>query len=161
MAHRFTITLLSLGILFASCGGGEDLPNQPDASSAGSTASKPESQPSESESQPTETPGSADEDAISAEDRKSATTHFAALCTTCHGTSGKGDGPTGAALTPKPRDWTDAAWQASVTDQELAEVILKGGSATGLSPLMPGSMQFKDRPGVIDALVEIVRDFGE
>src|SRR5262245_30553450 len=27
-------------------------------------------------------------------------------CISCHGASGKGDGPAAAALTPKPADWT-------------------------------------------------------
>ena len=32
-------------------------------------------------------------------------------CVSCHGTSGKGDGPAAAALTPKPADWTSAKVQ--------------------------------------------------
>ena len=31
---------------------------------------------------------------------------FETNCASCHGTSGKGDGPVGAALDPKPRDFT-------------------------------------------------------
>ena len=33
-------------------------------------------------------------------------------CVSCHGTSGKGDGPAAQALTPKPADWTSAKVQA-------------------------------------------------
>ena len=33
-------------------------------------------------------------------------------CVTCHGASGKGDGPAAAALNPKPADWTSAKVQA-------------------------------------------------
>jgi mono/diheme cytochrome c family protein len=36
--------------------------------------------------------------------KKSAETN----CVTCHGASGKGDGPAAAALNPKPADWTSA-----------------------------------------------------
>src|SRR6185295_9190126 len=36
---------------------------------------------------------------------------FAQLCSGCHGPNGQGDGPAGVALTPKPRNFTDAAWQ--------------------------------------------------
>ena len=33
-------------------------------------------------------------------------------CFSCHGASGKGDGPAAAALTPKPADWTSPKVQA-------------------------------------------------
>ncbi|MBT8267410.1 MAG: c-type cytochrome [Bacteroidia bacterium] len=33
------------------------------------------------------------------------------LCVTCHGSSGKGDGPTAATLDPKPADHTSAEFQ--------------------------------------------------
>ncbi|MCA8943626.1 MAG: hypothetical protein KDB80_13765 [Planctomycetes bacterium] len=95
---------------------------------------------------------------VSAADLAMAKQHFQALCVTCHGRSGQGDGPAAAALNPKPRDWTDAKWQAERTDAKLAEVILGGGAAVGLSPLMPASPQFRNRPGVVTALVQIVRD---
>ena len=32
-------------------------------------------------------------------------------CASCHGNSGKGDGPAAAALNPKPADWTSAKVQ--------------------------------------------------
>lgn len=47
-------------------------------------------------------------------------------CILCHGESGKGDGPGGAALNPKPRDWTDHAYMSSQTDDQLYEVIYNG-----------------------------------
>jgi mono/diheme cytochrome c family protein len=47
-------------------------------------------------------------------------------CELCHGASGKGDGPGGAALNPKPRDWTDAAYMSGQTDDQLYEVIFNG-----------------------------------
>lgn len=86
---------------------------------------------------------------------------FSTLCVTCHGTDGKGDGPAAANLNPKPRNYTDKAWQASVTDDQLAKVILEGGAAVGKSPLMPPNPQFKDKPQVIAELVKIVRGFGQ
>jgi len=98
--------------------------------------------------------------AISDADRADAKTHFAVLCVTCHGMSGKGDGPAGLALHPRPRNWTDKQWQKTVEDAHLGKVILEGGAAVGLSPLMPPNPQFKDRPGVIAALVDIVRSYG-
>ncbi|HEY3495923.1 MAG TPA: c-type cytochrome, partial [Polyangiaceae bacterium] len=43
---------------------------------------------------------------------------FKARCVVCHGEKGHGDGPGAAALNPKPRDYTDPAWQGSVTDEQ-------------------------------------------
>jgi mono/diheme cytochrome c family protein len=50
-------------------------------------------------------------------------------CVTCHGASGKGDGPAAAALPPpKPADWTSAKVQ-SETDGELFWKISTGRGA--------------------------------
>ncbi|MBI4537360.1 MAG: cytochrome c [candidate division NC10 bacterium] len=59
------------------------------------------------------------------------------LCAACHGASGKGDGPAAAALNPKPRNHTDAAYMNKLKDQQLFDFIKKGGQAMGKSPLMP------------------------
>ena len=84
---------------------------------------------------------------------------FTQRCTVCHGASGKGDGAGASALNPKPRDYTDAAWQKSVTDEALAKVIVEGGAAVGKSPLMAASPDLKDKPEVVKALVAKVRSF--
>jgi mono/diheme cytochrome c family protein len=84
---------------------------------------------------------------------------FRARCMVCHGEKGMGDGPGAAALSPKPRNYTDAAWQATVTDEQLKAVIVNGGAATGKSPIMPASPDLKSKPEVVDELVKIVRDF--
>ena len=47
-------------------------------------------------------------------------------CELCHGASGKGDGPGGAALNPKPRDWTEHGYMESRTDDQLYDVIYNG-----------------------------------
>jgi mono/diheme cytochrome c family protein len=50
-------------------------------------------------------------------------------CVTCHGASGKGDGPAAAALPPpKPADWTSAK-VASETDGEIFWKITNGRGA--------------------------------
>lgn len=85
---------------------------------------------------------------------------FAQRCGPCHGTSGKGDGPGAAALTPKPRDYTDAAWQKSVTDEQLRKTILYGGAAVGKSPMMPASPDLEQKPELVEGLVKVVRGFG-
>lgn len=85
---------------------------------------------------------------------------FDQRCAPCHGASGKGDGPGAVALNPKPRNYTDAAWQKGVTDEQLRKTIVMGGAAVGKSPIMPGSPDLESKPEVVNGLVKIVRDFG-
>ena len=86
---------------------------------------------------------------------------FTTRCATCHGEKGHGDGPASAALNPKPRNYTDATWQKSVTDEQIKKTILYGGAAVGKSPIMPASPDLESQPAVLDGLVKIVRSFGE
>jgi cytochrome c553 len=84
---------------------------------------------------------------------------FETVCAMCHGADGTGNGPAAASLNPKPRNYTDATWQASVTDEDIRKTILLGGQATGKSAAMPGQPQLKDQPEVLDGLVKIIRGF--
>jgi mono/diheme cytochrome c family protein len=84
---------------------------------------------------------------------------YGTVCATCHGETGRGDGMAAANLNPKPRDYGDAAWQASVTDAEIRKTILEGGLAVGKSPIMPAQPQLADKPEVLDELVKLVRSF--
>lgn len=68
---------------------------------------------------------------------------FEANCASCHGTSGKGDGPVGAALNPPPRDFTVGDFKFDANgdgtpgeDADLILVIQKGAMAYGGSALM-------------------------
>ena len=71
-------------------------------------------------------------------------TLFETNCATCHGTSGKGDGPVGIALPePKPRDFTKAEFKFDTdkdgkigTDADLVNVVKTGAAAYGGNPLM-------------------------
>jgi cytochrome c553 len=85
---------------------------------------------------------------------------FTSRCAPCHGNEGKGDGPGATALNPKPRNYTDAAWQKSVTDDQLRKVIVMGGAAAGKSPIMPASPDLEEKKDVVDGLVKIIRSFG-
>lgn len=62
---------------------------------------------------------------------------FNTICATCHGPEGKGDGPAAAALDPKPRNLSDAAYVSGLTDDHLFKVVKEGGAANGLSAGMP------------------------
>lgn len=131
----WSLSLVALTTLVAACG---------DDSAAGSSGSR----------------GGEPSVEITAAAREEARTLYTSLCSTCHGVEGRGDGP-GASAQLKPRTFTDAAWQQSVTDEHIAKVITLGGAAVGLNPAMPAQPQLKSKPQVLAALVEMVRGFGE
>ena len=79
-------------------------------------------------------------------------------CASCHGDSGKGDGPVGVALTPRPRDFSvgDFAFDtdgdgSKGTDADLDNVITNGAMKYGGSPLMApwSTLSDADRANVI------------
>ena len=88
-----------------------------------------------------------------------AATVYTTRCALCHGNGGLGDGPAAASSPVKPRTFSDAAWQAKVTDDHIKKVIVEGGAAVGLSALMAANADLKNKPEVLDGLVKIVRGF--
>ena len=62
---------------------------------------------------------------------------YGQFCASCHGQSGKGDGPAAAALNPKPRDHTNKEYMSTLSDEDLLKVIKNGGASIGKSPIMP------------------------
>lgn len=62
---------------------------------------------------------------------------YDSFCATCHGPTGMGDGVAAAALDPKPRDLSDAAYVSGLTNDYLKKVISGGGASVGKSNLMP------------------------
>lgn len=67
------------------------------------------------------------------------------VCAMCHGMTGKGDGPTAAVLTPKPRNHTDGQYMNTLKDEYLFQIIKDGGAKVGKSQLMPAwAAQIKD-----------------
>ena len=64
-------------------------------------------------------------------------------CASCHGTTGAGDGAAAAALDPKPRNFTTGDYKFDTdgdgkkgTETDIFNVITKGATAFGGSPLM-------------------------
>jgi high-affinity iron transporter len=55
-------------------------------------------------------------------------------CVTCHGAQGKGDGPVGAALKPKPRNFADAKWKNGTDLASVVKSIEIGIPGTGMAP---------------------------
>jgi mono/diheme cytochrome c family protein len=61
---------------------------------------------------------------------------WAQQCAACHGPMGHGDGPTGPMV--HARDLTLAEWQSSVTDEQIATVIMDGkGKMPSFASLPP------------------------
>lgn len=85
-------------------------------------------------------------------DAKSGGAKFQTLCATCHGPSGKGDGPAALSLNPKPRDLT----KTTKSDADLKKIIAKGGAAAGLSPTMP-AWGASLSPAEIDNVIAYIR----
>jgi len=140
--------LLLAFVLVAACGKND----KPPPPTSGSPNAKPETGPRMA--------GGGGAVAPSGGQGSEAEQMFMTVCATCHGPSGAGDGPAAASLDPHPRDYTNAEWQASVTDDDIKKIILEGGQAVGKSPMMPAQAQLKDKPEVLDGLVKIIRGFG-
>jgi mono/diheme cytochrome c family protein len=84
--------------------------------------------------------------------------NYATFCVKCHGPGGKGDGPAAATLATNPRNFTDCAAMAKITDDTMFNVIKNGGPAAGLSKDMQAwNTGFED--GEIHGLVAYIRTF--
>jgi mono/diheme cytochrome c family protein len=90
---------------------------------------------------------------------------YASLCASCHGANGAGDGPAGASMNPKPTNFVTWDYNnklpdgwAGKTDEYIATIIAKGGSAVGKSALMAawGGL-FKEEE--LAAMVEKIKSF--
>lgn len=128
------------------------------AASCGKKSEEPEPSPTVTEGTGTGAPPPSD---IAQSAAQEAAALFKSLCSTCHGESGQGDGPGAVTLDPKPRNYTDKAWQATVTDEQIAKTIVLGGAAVGKSALMPPNPQLRDKPLVVSELVRIIRSFAK
>jgi len=83
---------------------------------------------------------------------------YAERCSSCHGPAGRGDGPAGQSLDPRPRDFASAAWQAATTDAHIRDTIHGGGASVGLSSFMPAQPDLSE--GQLRELVAYVRAVG-
>jgi mono/diheme cytochrome c family protein len=85
---------------------------------------------------------------------------FAERCVVCHGLRGGGDGAVAAALSPRPTNFRDRAWQSRVSDAAIERAIMEGGGAVGRSALMPANPDLVHRPEVVQALRVQIRSLG-
>lgn len=80
------------------------------------------------------------------------------ICASCHGAAGKGDGVAAAALDPKPRDLSDAAYVSTLSNEHLYKVISEGGPAVGLSPMMAAWSGVLSEQQIWDVIAYIHKD---
>ena len=81
---------------------------------------------------------------------------YAQKCVSCHGPQGKGDGPAGKYLNPKPNDFATSL--KDKTDDWIAKSIKGGGGAVGLSRVMPAYADLSDDQ--VKALVDYIKKLG-
>ena len=78
-------------------------------------------------------------------------------CVGCHGAGGAGDGVAGAALNPKPADFTSADFWSSRDDATVKKAIKEGGPAVGKSPMMPPAAALSDAE--VDEILTYIKTF--
>ncbi len=76
-------------------------------------------------------------------------------CVSCHGKDGKGDTKAGKKAAVK--DFTDAKYQASLTEDKMAKQIKEGMKENGKEKMKPYGDKLSEAE--IKALVKHVRDF--
>lgn len=160
---------LSLALMATGCGNKENKPAaKPAAEKAAPAAPKAEAAPAAEAAKPADAApaaatatASADAAAPAGGAAAEAKQIFTSRCVSCHGANGQGDGVAAAALNPKPRAYSDKEWQASVTDEHIAKVIVEGGAAVGKSALMPPNPDLASKKEVVDALVAMIRAYGK
>ncbi len=146
--------LFSVLVLGFACGKN----NEPPPPSSGVPGAKPESGPKAQPGKPASGTGTTMTGTTMTGDERAAAL-FGQLCQTCHGPNGDGNGPVAASLPVKPRNYTDPAWQASVTDDQIKDIIVKGGAAVGKSAMMPGNPNLATDPDELNGLVKIIRGY--
>ncbi|GAA0369691.1 hypothetical protein GCM10009092_37450 [Bowmanella denitrificans] len=71
-------------------------------------------------------------------DEKIAASLYSVNCARCHGIKGDGNGPDAKMLNvDKMPDFTSPLYHFNRSEQEIRDVIKKGGAAMGMSPMMP------------------------
>ena len=59
---------------------------------------------------------------------------YEANCSPCHGMKGEGDGPAGANLNPKPRNYAKDGFKYGSSIEEVKRTVLEGIDGTAMPP---------------------------
>jgi mono/diheme cytochrome c family protein len=151
--HSGNSRLLALGFLMVfafGCGGGPKSTTEPTQNNAAS--------PDEQASPAAQAANGGAEAPDAGEEAKEI---FATRCASCHGDEGRGNGPASAVLNPKPQNFHDPKWQTTVSDEQLSQAIIYGGSAVGKSPAMAPNPDLQEKPQVVKDLIAHIRALGK
>ena len=74
-------------------------------------------------------------------------------CDGCHGKKGKGDGPSAAALNPRPVDFCTSTMHPA--DADRVQMITGGGASMGHSTAMPAWGGALDKQAILDLVAYI------
>ena len=86
--------------------------------------------------------------------------NFQKFCSSCHGMHGAGDGPIGKTLPPGTiPNIKNGKFKYATSDEKMADLIKRGGSVVGLSPLMPPHPTLENE--TIDGLIEYIHYLGK
>ena len=109
----FGIVFILIAVsLFAHCG--PDVPQKPKANGIA---------------------GQSDESTLSAELEEGRSLYRANGCETCHGVSGKGDGPAGTGLNPPPRNLLEpAGYRQGASEDAIVQTLFTGVPNTLMQP---------------------------
>jgi mono/diheme cytochrome c family protein len=85
---------------------------------------------------------------------------YAQNCASCHGASGKGDGPLSAGLNPQPAQHADGSYMNALSNDHIFKVVKEGGAAIGKSAMMaPWGSSISDEE--IRGIVGFIRGLAE
>lgn len=136
MRRRTIVCLALLALWTVACGGGESQAPPPASSPS---APEPPLVPAPAPRQPDAPSAGAHptpEFDLASGDAAAGEGLYQQYCASCHGPLGRGDGPVGAALNPKPADHSNGDYMNALSDEHLFKVVKYGGTAVDRSPLM-------------------------
>jgi mono/diheme cytochrome c family protein len=81
---------------------------------------------------------------------------FTQNCAMCHGQEGKGDGPAGASLNPKPRNMVEGKWTKGGDRLGLFHTITVGSPGTSMAPW--GQLAVNDRWSLVHFVRSITKN---
>lgn len=111
----FANGFVALFVLVAACGGGPDEAADGDSAAGGDLDAAA-------------TDGAADTAATSGGSSASGAAIYSANCATCHGETGRGDGPAAVGLEPPPADLTDGVWVTGDGSLPAIQNVVANGS---------------------------------